>query len=512
MNQPAARTANLPVLFEIDTSQEGTPLRRSWEVAVGCGDAWSILRADLQDQLRAAAGACGFRYLRCHGILSDQLQVVRRGSDEALVYNWQLVDAVYDVLLDCELRPFVELGFMPAALASGVQTAFHYRANVTPPADYSEWTALIRALVGHWRDRYGVDELRRWYFEVWSEPNRSDLWSGTREAYFRLYAATALAVKAIDPALRVGGPATARGEWLSEFVAFCRTEAVPLDFVSTHVCQDDDTPDAIDREPADGSASGSHMERTVQRTMTAMAGERTLDGAPLEVHWTEWNPSRRSGNAVHDSTNQAAYLCRVVHAVHGRADSFAYWAVSDIFNEGPYPTSELHGGYGMQTLHGLPKPVFHAYALLHRLGDRALDAHRSGEDDAPESGLIDCWAAAASGGVQVLLSHYTPPGEPPAAPRSVTVRLAGLPPDGPATLAVYRLDAAHASVLDAWEAYGRPDNPTLEQLEVLREVSSLLRLPAAEAMEHAHITARGAIALTLDLPAGGAAFVEIVTQ
>src|SRR4051812_47707276 len=156
--------ATEPATFSIDAASEGRPIRRSWEVAVGCGDAWSILRADLQQQLRRAVRECGFRYLRCHGILCDQLQAVRRGRDGQLVYNWQLVDDVYDALLEIGLRPFVELGFMPSALASADQTVFYYRANVTPPADYAAWSQFIRALVKHWRQRYGVDELRSWYF------------------------------------------------------------------------------------------------------------------------------------------------------------------------------------------------------------------------------------------------------------------------------------------------------------------------------------------------------------
>jgi len=162
-----------PATFTVDTTAPGTPIARSWELAVGSGDAWSLLRADLQAQLRRAVRECGFRYLRCHGVLSDQLQTIIRNRAGQVVTNWRLVDAAYDALLDLGLRPFVELGFMPSALASGTQSVFYYRANVTPPADYEAWRQFITALVSHWRDRYGAEEIRRWYFEVWNEANLS---------------------------------------------------------------------------------------------------------------------------------------------------------------------------------------------------------------------------------------------------------------------------------------------------------------------------------------------------
>src|SRR5262249_37586778 len=240
-----------PARFLIDASVPGRRMNRSWEFAIGCGDAWSILRADLQGQLRRAVRECGFRYLRCHGILCDQLQAVRRDRQGNLVYNWQLVDAVYDALLEIGLRPIVELGFMPTALASGEQTVFFYRANVTPPTDYEAWNAFITALVAHWRERYGVHELRQWYFEVWNEANLPGFWSSTQDEYFRLYAETARTIKAVDPALRVGGPATTRGEWLPEFLAWCRAGAVAVDFVSTHVYPDDDDFATVDPDYRD---------------------------------------------------------------------------------------------------------------------------------------------------------------------------------------------------------------------------------------------------------------------
>lgn len=501
-----------PARFSIDTTAPGKRMSRSWELVVGCGDAWSILRADLQEQLRRAAEECGFRYLRCHGILCDQLQAVRRDREGTIVYNWQLVDSVYDALLEIGLRPFVELGFMPTALASGSQAVFYYRANVTPPADYAEWNRFIDALVRHWRERYGADELRQWYWEVWNEANLSSFWSGTRDEYFRLYAETARTIKAIDPALRVGGPATSRGEWLPEFMAWCREQNVPVDFVSTHIYPDDDDFGKVDPEYRAVFERGEYLEKVVAQAAADMASERPIGGdGRLERHWSEWNSSWRWGRPIHDVTNQAAYICRVVHGVYELVDSFAFWTISDIFNEFPYPRQEFVGGFGLLTIDGVAKPGYNAYRLLHRLGELELPAERPGDAKADiMQGRIDCWAARGEGGYQVLLSNYVPPGlqGTPLPERSILVKLCGLTHGERLTAIEYRIDAGHADPLDVWHELGSPETPSRDQLAQLR-ASAELR-PVDECT--LEVDSAGEVSFGTFMPPGSVVFFELQGQ
>jgi xylan 1,4-beta-xylosidase len=495
--------------FIVDAGAEGELMRRSWELAVGAGDAWSLLRADVQDQLRRAVNECGFRYLRCHGVLSDQMQVVRRDRDGRLVYNWRLVDAAYDALLAVGMKPFVELGFMPAALASGDQAVFFYRANVTPPADYDAWRDFITALVTHWQERYGSEETRSWYYEIWNEANLRGFWSSTMEEYFRLYDVTARAIKAVDPSLRVGGPATTRAEWLPEFLAFCSDRGVPLDFASIHIYPDDDDFGKVDPGYRQEFERGGYLEKVVAQATLDISNIQRANSAPsLEVHWTEWNSSWRWGRLIHDISNQAAYLCRALHGTFRRYDSFAYWTISDIFNEFPFPRSSFVGGFGLITIDGIPKPGYHAYALLHRLGERELPVRRpDGDAEDAWAGCLDLWAARSANGRQLLLSNYTQPGLESAdlAPRSVDAYLTGLRPGVRYDSVEYRVDRDNANGRSAWEQMGSPETPTPSQLEELKRAAEL------RATGRRRLTAEhdGTAQLRADLPPASVVFYEI---
>ena len=221
------------VHFRCGFSDARTPLRHSWEHTVGSGHAPMALRADWQAQLRRCHDELGFRHVRFHGWLSDDMGTLIRHSD-TLLYSFFNADQILDFLISIGMRPFVELSFMPTALASGSSTVFRYGANVTPPRDYTQWAALVRKLVTQWVARYGAEEVRTWFFEVWNEPNLKAFWTGTRQDYFKLYRYTAEAIKDVDQHLRVGGPATAKNEWVEEFLDDCERNKLPVDFVSTH--------------------------------------------------------------------------------------------------------------------------------------------------------------------------------------------------------------------------------------------------------------------------------------
>ena len=169
VDSSVATTNETSRLISADLQQTNGPLNTMFKFCVGAGRANEGLRADWQRQLTYAHRECGFEYIRMHGLFDDDMGVYRDwGKPE---YNWQYIDELYDFLHRIGMKPFVELGFMPNALASGSKTIFWYHGNVTPPKDMKKWGDFIRAFVLHLQQRYGDAEVRTWYFEVWNEPN-----------------------------------------------------------------------------------------------------------------------------------------------------------------------------------------------------------------------------------------------------------------------------------------------------------------------------------------------------
>ena len=226
-NINAQRTIN------VDYNKTAGKLNTMFKECVGAGRANEGLRADWQQQLAYVHKQCGFKYIRMHGLLTDDMAVYTEDSKGNPVYSYMYVDALYDYLLSIGMKPFVELGFMPNALASGNKTIFWWRGNVTPPKDYNKWGAFMKNLVQHFTERYGEEEVKSWYFEVWNEPNLSPgFWSSTQDEYFKLYDYTVKAIKSVNKNYKVGGPATAGAGWVPETLAHCEKNNIPIDFIS----------------------------------------------------------------------------------------------------------------------------------------------------------------------------------------------------------------------------------------------------------------------------------------
>ena len=185
--------------------------------------------------------------MRFHAILDDEVGVYDEDKQGKPIYNFSYVDQIYDGLLANNVKPFVELSFMPSKLAARPDLqSFWYHPNVSPPKDYAKWDDLITQFIKHLVDRYGIEEVATWYFEVWNEPNL-DFWTGTpkQESYFELYDHTARDIKAVSPRLRVGGPATAQAAWVPAMIQHAAQKNVPLDFVSSHVYGNDKASDVF---------------------------------------------------------------------------------------------------------------------------------------------------------------------------------------------------------------------------------------------------------------------------
>ncbi|HYO20891.1 MAG TPA: hypothetical protein VER36_00710, partial [Flavisolibacter sp.] len=191
----------------INARAKGEAFKHFWSKCAGAGRACEGLRAGWLEQLKLAKEHCGFEYLRFHGLFHDDMFVYKEVNGNP-VYNWQYIDELFDRMLEIGIKPFVELGFMPKALASGERTQFWWKGNVSAPSDYNKWATLVGEFTKHCMSRYGLPEVKTWYFEVWNEPNLRAFWDASKSEYFQLYKVSVNAIKAIDKNLRVGGPAT----------------------------------------------------------------------------------------------------------------------------------------------------------------------------------------------------------------------------------------------------------------------------------------------------------------
>jgi xylan 1,4-beta-xylosidase len=462
--------------FRCSLTASATPLPHVWEHTVGSCHAPLALRADWQAQLRRCRQELGFRHVRFHGLLSDDVgTLVRHGG--RLVYSFFNADRIVDFLLSIGVRPFVELSFMPTALASGAATVFSYRGNVTPPADYGAWAVLVRRLVAHWADRYGLEEVRRWYFEVWNEPNLPSFWAGTQGDYLELYRHTTEAVKAVDAGFRVGGPATAANAWLPEFLDYCERHGLPADFVSTHHYPNDPLWTVVQDTESElaGGRRGALRE-------SALEARRQVGSRPLL--YTEWNASSNPRYPRQDEPYAAAFVVKSALEVSGLVEAYAFWTFTDIFEEGYFPSVPFHGGFGLLTLHGIPKPTYRAFELLHRLGTERLPV-------AGHHATVDAWAVRGGESLTVLLTNHALPRQPVAA-QHVLIDLSEAPT--PRAAWMERIDEGHAHAKAAWDALGRPEYPDSPTVARLEEASRLFREP------HPLVYEGGTVHLDVQLP------------
>ncbi|HOT14766.1 MAG TPA: glycoside hydrolase [Bacteroidales bacterium] len=358
-------------VINVDYSLEKGPLNTMFNECVGAGRANEGLRADWQQQLTYIKNECGFRYIRFHGLLTDDMGVYGVDKNGKPQYNYMYIDALFDFLLSINIKPFVELGFMPAALASGDKTIFWWRGNVTPPNDYERWGELVRNLTAHFTERYGVDEVKTWYFEVWNEPNLTPyFWTGTREEYFKLYEYSAKAVKSVHPDYRVGGPATAGASWEAELIDFCVKKNLPLDFISTHAYGVDQG--YLDEYGNTGTRLAPNDLALSQDVLQSRKEIETSAKPGLELHYTEWSASYTPADPIHDSYHEASYVLHKLKQIGNAAQSMSYWVFTDIFEEAGPRFTPFHGGFGMLNTQGINKPVFYAYQFLNRLGNIEL--------------------------------------------------------------------------------------------------------------------------------------------
>jgi len=444
------------------------PRDMAWQFCVGAGHAALLLNPANLAQLKQVHRDIGFRYVRFHGILSDEMGVYNVVNG-APFYDFSKVDALYGSILGAGMRPFVELSFMPSALASGDQTVFDWKTNVTPPADLSKWEGLIGAFASHLVSRFGYSEVEHWRFEVWNEPNLAGFWQGAdQDAYFRLYDATAVALKSVDASLPVGGPASAGTGWIDDFIAHLDAAHMPADFISTHTYgsyggfMDDQGQADVKLIPGPDAIAAD-----VKRVRDQVAASKRPE---LPVDFTEWNSSYSQRDPMHDSYFSAAYILDKIKRSEGMAEALSYWTYSDLFEEEGPPPAAFYGGFGLITRDGIEKPAYFAYKYLNALGPMLL------ADADPQSWLT----ADAAGDFTALIWDFSQPAQessdrpffskdhPSEALPAVALTVNSLAP-GKYVFTIHRTGYRHNDAYSQVIAWANPKDLAPDQIATLRQ-------------------------------------------
>jgi xylan 1,4-beta-xylosidase len=397
-----------------------------------------------------------FRYVRFHAILHDEVGVYNEDEHDNPVYNFAYIDQIYDGLLANGVRPVVEISFMPKKLAFNPDAlhAFWYKQNVSPPKSMERWDGLMTAFAQHLVDRYGINEVSQWYFEVWNEPN-IDFWGGVprQKSYFELYDHTARALKAVSPRLRVGGPATAAAAWVPDFLTHTAANHVPVDFVSTHGYADDTVEDLF------GTHEDIPEDDRVCRAIAKVRGQIDVSTSPhLPLLWTEWNVIGRDN--ARDTTFVGPALANTIRACDGNVTALSFWTFDDVFEEGGPIDKPFTGQFGLRAKGGINKPSYYAYGLLHQLGEQRI-ANTAND-------LII--TKSSDGTVAIAAWNLVDPGQHGTS-ESLDLTLTGVSPS--AAVSIQRVDDTHGNVLPKYAAMGSPVDPKPAQVQRLNHETAL---------------------------------------
>jgi xylan 1,4-beta-xylosidase len=364
-DMPPAET----IVIAVDNKQNAKPLDPYFLNMTGQARASDFLRKGVQEHYRLVQKEIGFEYVRFFGVFNDEMCIFTPDGR----YDWTYIDEVFDFLLEINLKPFVVFCFMPTVLASGNAAIYYYKGNITPPSDYQRWAGLVEAFTRHCVERWTLNKVKDWYFEVWNESELPDFWTGTFDDYMKLYEASVRRVKSVSTELRVGGPSycgfhhSAAENRLKMFLDECAARNLPVDFVSAHPY------------PVICSGSGGVWHETLlgpnQTKEDLIWFKETVrhsafPDAGLSIN--EWNSTCRDRDLAHDTAFMAVFLLHNYLSCQNLVHALCYWAATDRFEEHGLGGREFHGGFGLLSVSGFKKPQYYAFQALKALGGEIL--------------------------------------------------------------------------------------------------------------------------------------------
>jgi xylan 1,4-beta-xylosidase len=461
-------------------------------------------------------------YFRAHNLLTsgDGTPALKWGSTNAYtedalgrpVYDWTVVDRIFDTYRERGVRPYVEIGFMPRALSRKPDPYQHewrpglpyddvYTGWTHPPRDVSKWAELVHRWVTHCVERYGKAEVARWYWETWNEANIG-YWSGTRDEFLELHDATVAAVRRALPEARVGGPDMAGSDpgFLRAFLEHGLAKRTPLDFVSFHA---KGAPRFVDGHVRMGIAA---QLATIDQGFATIASFPAFAATPIVIGESDpegcaacQGPQLAYRNGTMYSSYTAASFVRKLDLAERRGvnlEGALTWAFE--FEDQPY-----FAGFRALATNGLGLPVLNVFRMFAKMGGRRVAAESSGEvplDTMLAEGVrgapdVAALASAEPNRVAVLVWHYHDD-DVTGPEAAVDLAIVGLPGTlREARVAHYRVDEDHGNAYAAWKRMGSPIAPDRAQYSALEAAEGLALVgpPETKGVDRGELSLRFAL-------------------
>jgi len=482
---PAHAANDTPIrLTEVPTCsavQTGTHLTHNFKNLTAISSACDLLMAENQEIIQTVQREIGFRCIHFHGLFDDAMRVYGENEAGEPELNFSRIDTVIDFLLSVGLRPFMELSYMPSALAApNARHSYYGQSVISLPADDKKWAYLVRGFVLHLINRYGLQEVSFWPFSLWNLPDSGEMLGlGDAETYFRFYYDTWQIVKRHVPNAQFFSPScmaetAENGQFLPEFLELCRRHNCLPDLFQFHFY-----PIQIESY-AEGSTrltyrpSPSALKESLDRVSRRLA---EMPGKFGGLYVTEWSASVSHRELLSDTAFQSAYIAKNILENYDRFSSLCYWALTDPASDGHIARELFHGGLGLFTCNGIKKASYHALRLLSRLGDEKLASGDGYFITRSNSGWqillynYQHYSELYAGGEvfdMTFTNRYTP--FPSAAQQKFTLSLEDLPPSE-YLMTETILNAKHGSSFDKWVESGALPLSGREDADYLQAVS-----------------------------------------
>jgi xylan 1,4-beta-xylosidase len=523
---------SFPVTIRVDAAKPLGELAPIWRFFGGDEPNYAHMKDGRK--LLAALGELGPKavYFRTHNLLNtgDGTPALKWGSTNAYtedaqgrpIYDWTVVDRIFDTGLERGVRPYVEIGFMPQALSTKPDPYQHewrpglpyddiYTGWAYPPEDYAKWAELVYQWVRHCVERYGEAEVATWYWETWNEAN-INYWQGTPEEFLKLHDVTIAAVRRALPEARVGGPDMAGSDpkFLRAFLEHCLAKGTPLDFIAFHA---KGRPRYVDDHVQMGIA---RQLATIDQGFATIASFPELKRTPIVIGESDpegcaacQGPQLAYRNGTMYSSYTAASFARK-HDLAERHGVNLEGALTWAFE---FENQAYFAGFRALASNGLPLPVLNVFRMFSKMGGERVAAESSaqvpletmlteGVRGAPDVAAL---ASTEPNRLAVMVWHYHDD-DLPGPDAAVDLALAGLPASvGEAKVAHYRIDEHHSNAYATWRRMGSPIAPNRDQYSEMQAAAELALMDAPTTTS----VDGGAVALSFTLPRQAVSLVTI---